>query len=409
MSLKAALVDTVHGVLSDKMTMLSAGLSLGVIATWEVWLRHANGFAAANLPLATFAMVCTTILVRLLGHFYPREPSTATGAKDAAGTAWGWAKRFGWVFGAVVAAGAAIAFWKASHDNKALPAPQQLVSTPSGKRSRRSADDAGDEGDAESDGVPDPNDLNLPPWFLTAKGAIGTDERLPNGRANPEVKKMFAAVDGFDPAKVDCRNVPWCAVFVNWCLAQCGVSGTRSAMARSFTRSRAFKELPEPRIGCIVVFFRGQYDDGETGHVGFYAGDAGRYVNVLGGNQGDTVKVAKFPKGRVLGYYWPRGALESRTARGTATAAVAASAGTGAVAYSELSDDAPAGAHDTVTSTVETVRNGLEQVQQPLEASGHPKAMHVAAMIGIALLALSIGAALYAYWRHAKDHSEGRL
>ena len=38
-----------------------------------------------------------------------------------------------------------------------------------------------------------------------------------------------------------------------------------------------------------------------TGHVGFYAGEEGNNVLVLGGNQSDAVNIRPFPWNRVLG------------------------------------------------------------------------------------------------------------
>jgi len=37
------------------------------------------------------------------------------------------------------------------------------------------------------------------------------------------------------------------------------------------------------------------------GHVGFYAGVEGSKVMLLGGNQGDSVSVSRYPKTQILG------------------------------------------------------------------------------------------------------------
>src|SRR5262249_44572978 len=60
----------------------------------------------------------------------------------------------------------------------------------------------------------------------------------------------------------------------------------------------------KPQRGCIVVFWRGD-PNAETGHVAFYDHDDGDHIVVLGGNQGDAVTTARFPKSRVLAYRWP--------------------------------------------------------------------------------------------------------
>ena len=53
--------------------------------------------------------------------------------------------------------------------------------------------------------------------------------------------------------------------------------------------------------GCVVV-----YDRTGGGHVGFaLARDTSDRILTLGGNQGNRVSIAPFPRWRVLGYRWP--------------------------------------------------------------------------------------------------------
>jgi uncharacterized protein (TIGR02594 family) len=404
---------TIKATLTERVAFASAGVAgFGAWASWRLWIKDAGSLVGDLLPFISFAVLGLTLWKQLR----PRPVETEKPAKAVASFALKTLlKRAGILLAAVVAVFAVLLFWKS--DAKAAPVPQQLVSAPAGKR-KRSNDDAGDEGDA--DDVQDPNELAAPPWFWKAKSYVGVCERLDNGRANPDVRVMFEAVNGFKDAQgnitADPRKVAWCMVFVNFVFKLCGVSGTGSAMARSVGRSRAFKRLDEPRIGCIVTMWRGQHDDGQTGHVGFYAGDAGlNYIWVLGGNQGDQVKIAKFPKSRTrgapdLGYWWPRGKWESRQAQAAAVGATAGAAGTGAVAYSELTDTPEArvpGVPDGVS--LDAATKTLEQIQQPLEMTGHPKAMKIAALIGVAIMALSVGAVCFNLWRHSRDHSEGKL
>jgi hypothetical protein len=53
------------------------------------------------------------------------------------------------------------------------------------------------------------------------------------------------------------------------------------------------KGLEGPQYGAIVVTV--PLAKGASGHVGFAHSWDGTHVNVLGGNQGDAVKIAKFP------------------------------------------------------------------------------------------------------------------
>ena len=60
--------------------------------------------------------------------------------------------------------------------------------------------------------------------------------------------------------------------------------------------------LAAPEHGCVVVFERAG-----GGHVGFVVGRTSTSGNlmVLGGNQGNRVKISEFKRERVVGYYWP--------------------------------------------------------------------------------------------------------
>lgn len=97
-------------------------------------------------------------------------------------------------------------------------------------------------------------------------------------------------------------ETPWCSAFVNWVLKQVSVTPrTNSAWARSWLNWG--KPTTEPIPGTIVVFSRGQ----NAGHVAFYLDEDGDRVQVLGGNQGNAVTIAWFPKTNFLGYREPKG------------------------------------------------------------------------------------------------------
>lgn len=137
-----------------------------------------------------------------------------------------------------------------------------------------------------------------PAWFELAKREIGVKE-YPGAQHNPRIVQyakttmLAAAAD----------EVAWCSSFVNWCLDQAGVRGTRSAAARSWLGWGV--PLQKPRPGCITVFSRGA--DPQSGHVAFYVAPRGAFLEVLGGNQSNQVKVAAYRSDRKLGYRWPKG------------------------------------------------------------------------------------------------------
>lgn len=95
-------------------------------------------------------------------------------------------------------------------------------------------------------------------------------------------------------------ETPWCSAFCNWVVEQLGIQGTNNAMARSWLRWGV--PLVEPVPGCIIVLKRGKPP---SGHVGFFVRKAqGGLIKVLGGNQGDCVKVSVYRETDVLGYRW---------------------------------------------------------------------------------------------------------
>lgn len=103
---------------------------------------------------------------------------------------------------------------------------------------------------------------------------------------------------------LDPRRIPWCAAFVNKILELTGYTGSDNLMARSFLT--VGERVRKPVRGDIVVLTRG--NDPASGHVGFYLGEEGGNVIVLGGNQQRAVRISQYPKSRVLGYRRLQGA-----------------------------------------------------------------------------------------------------
>jgi uncharacterized protein (TIGR02594 family) len=102
----------------------------------------------------------------------------------------------------------------------------------------------------------------------------------------------------------------WCAAFANAMLRRAGYAGTGALNARSFLTWG--KKLDKPQLGCIVVFKRG--NSSWQGHVAFFLADRGSKVEVLGGNQSNSVSIARYNKKDVLGYRWPKVKASAATA-----------------------------------------------------------------------------------------------
>jgi uncharacterized protein (TIGR02594 family) len=139
----------------------------------------------------------------------------------------------------------------------------------------------------------------FPSWLSIAYKEIGQSEG-PAPQSNPRILEYWKAVYGDDRVKDD--QLPWTSAFIEWSLNQAGISGAKSGAARSWANWG--RGIVEPQLGCIVVFWRVSQASG-LGHVGFYVGEDADNVIVLGGNQNNSVSLAKFSKSRVLAYRMP--------------------------------------------------------------------------------------------------------
>jgi uncharacterized protein (TIGR02594 family) len=152
--------------------------------------------------------------------------------------------------------------------------------------------------------LPEPISLNtpsrkVPQWLQLAMKEIGQEE-VPGPEHNPRILEYMRSAS--TEAVSDGDERPWPSYFVNWALAQSGIKGTNSGVARSWLTWGTALEVPQP--GAVVVFARpGQPG---MGNVGFYLGDAGDQVLCVAGNVGGAVRLTAYPKSLVLGYRWPK-------------------------------------------------------------------------------------------------------
>jgi uncharacterized protein (TIGR02594 family) len=95
------------------------------------------------------------------------------------------------------------------------------------------------------------------------------------------------------------RGRLWCARFMNMVLERSGHSGTGSDMARSFASYG--QRVSGPQIGAIAVMSRRG-----GGHVGVVSGiDASGNPILVSGNNGNRVREAPTPRGRIYAYVMP--------------------------------------------------------------------------------------------------------
>jgi uncharacterized protein (TIGR02594 family) len=149
--------------------------------------------------------------------------------------------------------------------------------------------------------------MTQPRWLELAWGDLGVAE-TPGSKHTARVVAYYAAA-GHPEIKDD--ETAWCAAFLGACLERAGIASTRSLMARSYLAWGV--PAGEPQPGAIAVLSRGS--DPALGHVGFLVGSTATSVILLGGNQGNAVTVAAFPRARLLGLRWPSAAIATAPAR----------------------------------------------------------------------------------------------
>jgi uncharacterized protein (TIGR02594 family) len=120
---------------------------------------------------------------------------------------------------------------------------------------------------------------------------------------NPQIMAMLK-LDNDWPSE---DEVPWCSAFVNYICWLARLPRSKDLRARSWLNIGIGIQLDQAEPGDIVIIKRGKGDQPgpenttAQGHVAFYAGVTGNLIEMLGGNQGDTVKISRYPRDRLLG------------------------------------------------------------------------------------------------------------
>lgn len=120
---------------------------------------------------------------------------------------------------------------------------------------------------------------------------------------NPQIMAMLT-LDNSWPSN---DEVPWCSGFANYICWLARMPRSKDLRARSWLEVGVGISLDEAEPGDVIVLQRGRGEQpgpeviDAPGHVGFYAGRFGEFIEVLGGNQSDTVKISRYPSSRLLG------------------------------------------------------------------------------------------------------------
>jgi uncharacterized protein (TIGR02594 family) len=157
-------------------------------------------------------------------------------------------------------------------------------------------------------------------WLDLARAEMGVTEDLSDG-SNPRILD-YAKAAGYTPTKGD--GDPWCANFVSFVMAEAGY-----ALPAQSWRARSWAEWGrevKPQRGAVAVVPRGKSP--KQGHVFLIDRVDGQWVYGLGGNQNDSVSIAKFRKDRLVACRWPQEAAAPIVAKTETIGKTAASSKT---------------------------------------------------------------------------------
>lgn len=159
-------------------------------------------------------------------------------------------------------------------------------------------------------------------------------EKWKTGGTNPMIKGLWDEI-GYDGSRF-ADETAWCAVFTGAILKRSGCKYIKTASSQAYaTYGSISVDLADVRKGDIVVFYRKGPSSG-LGHVGFATGNkTATTIEILGGNQGDTLSVRSF-KLEDIAKGWgikairrPVSCVDGTTPAPAATAGTVASSGSG--------------------------------------------------------------------------------
>ena len=136
-------------------------------------------------------------------------------------------------------------------------------------------------------------------WYQEALRQLGTPE-VPGPASNQKILQWAGALG----IRYSGDDIPWCGLFVAHCI---GATLTAEPLPNNPLGARNWEKFGtrcSVALGAVLVFWRGSRD-GDFGHVGFYHGEDDTAFHVLGGNQSDSVSVARVGKDRLLAVRQP--------------------------------------------------------------------------------------------------------
>ena len=137
----------------------------------------------------------------------------------------------------------------------------------------------------------------MQPWLRTAYSYVGTTE-IPGAKSNPRILGWAKRIGGWIASFYKNDDIPWCGLFVAECFNVHNYKVSQQSLS-----ALAWADWGQPSKlapGAVLVFKRSG-----GGHVGFYVGEDSTAFHVLGGNQSNSVNIARIDKARLVAVRWP--------------------------------------------------------------------------------------------------------
>lgn len=142
------------------------------------------------------------------------------------------------------------------------------------------------------------------PWLDEARRLMGTKEAAGKGNS-PVIMDWAKQLDIWYPND----EVAWCGLFIAHCIGSTLPEESLPVNPLGARNWGSFGDACGVIDGAIASFWRGS-KSGWLGHVGIITGQTKTTIEIIGGNQSNTVSTIQMPRDRLLATRWPKTALK---------------------------------------------------------------------------------------------------
>lgn len=158
--------------------------------------------------------------------------------------------------------------------------------------------------------------MATPEWMKKAAEQKGKSEHDPNFSKEMSKNWKLVGLSGYKTIKGSAYA--WCGLFVASCLAAAGISyqknGAGARNWKAYGQEINWKMDGIPQGAIIHINHAHDCSSGKSNHVAFANGDCapadlnkpGAVIDLIGGNQGDKVKVSTFSVKEICEVRWPK-------------------------------------------------------------------------------------------------------